>query len=76
MENKEQKGPYIVDCEPGTKAWCTCGLSNNLPHCDGSHKETAMSPHIHIVGEKTTVYICSCEKSQNSPFCDGSHNKL
>lgn len=33
-----QKGPYILEMEPGKYAWCTCGRSATQPFCDGSHK--------------------------------------
>lgn len=36
----EATGP--IEVPPGDKsAWiCACGLSQNQPHCDGSHKKT------------------------------------
>ena len=31
-----QKGPYVVTLEEGKKyGWCTCGLSEKQPFCDG-----------------------------------------
>lgn len=69
-----KKMPYSVDCVPGNYAWCTCGQSKNLPHCDGSHVGTEHKPHIHMVGKDVTVHICSCGKSANRPYCDGAHN--
>lgn len=74
MQNEKPKTPHAVVCQPGTFAWCMCGQSKNLPHCDGNHKGTEKVPHIHIVGTETTVYICSCGQSNKKPFCDGSHN--
>jgi CDGSH-type Zn-finger protein len=40
MTNPEipSKIPYVVDCKPGTYAWCSCGKSQKQPYCDGSHK--------------------------------------
>ena len=37
----EGRGPCRI--EPGGKAVfaCMCGLSQNLPYCDGSHKKVA-----------------------------------
>ena len=33
-----QKKSYKVDLKNGeTYYWCTCGLSNKQPFCDGSH---------------------------------------
>ncbi|ABP94443.1 MULTISPECIES: CDGSH iron-sulfur domain-containing protein [Metallosphaera] len=33
--------PYQVKTNSGETLWiCACGLSNNKPFCDGSHKKT------------------------------------
>ena len=34
-------GPHKVECGGETKFICGCGLSNNQPYCDGTHKTTA-----------------------------------
>ena len=34
-------GPYKVDVSSETKFICGCGLSKNLPYCDGTHNKTA-----------------------------------
>lgn len=76
--SQEKKLPYSVRCEPNTYAWCVCGLSKNFPHCDGEHakQNTGKTPHIHIVGAETTVYLCACGKSDNMPYCNGNHNNI
>lgn len=56
-------------------AWCSCGLSEKQPFCDGKHKGTAMSPHIFKVTEECIKNLCTCKASENLPFCDGTHNK-
>ena len=43
---EDEHGPYIIDedeleSQDGTVAVCQCGLSDNKPHCDGSHQATA-----------------------------------
>lgn len=66
-------GPYLIQCEPGKKAICTCGRSSNLPFCDGTHKGTEDRPVIIDVDQPKTIAICSCGKTGTPPYCDGSH---
>ena len=33
-----KKLPVMVELEPGTYYWCSCGKSKKEPFCDGSHK--------------------------------------
>lgn len=77
MEKKiAQKSPMVLEVEPGTYAWCSCGHSTKQPYCDGSHKGSGMNPIIETVTEKKTVAWCGCKSSSNGAFCDGSHTKL
>ena len=71
-----QKSPYVVDVEPKKYAWCACGLSENQPYCDGSHKVTDIKPMIVEITESKKVAWCGCKMTGNKPFCDGTHNKL
>lgn len=73
MENNK---PKVVNVEPGTYYWCTCGQSKNFPHCDGSHLGGSATPHMDIISEKSIVAICACGKSGKGIYCDGSHTKL
>lgn len=74
MENK--KTPYIVNAEPKTYAFCTCGKSSNLPFCNGAHSDTEHTPIIEVVTENKTIAICSCGQSKNGIYCDGSHKNI
>ena len=72
-----QKAPYPVEVEAGKDYyWCACGRSSKQPFCDGSHKDTGISP-VKYTAEKTgTVYFCGCKHSKIAPLCDGTHGTL
>jgi CDGSH-type Zn-finger protein len=69
-------------------AWCTCGLSEKQPFCDGAHKR--IEPIINEQGESVMpyrslkvefdkeeeVWFCQCKHTKTPPFCDGTHNSL
>lgn len=44
------KGPYRIDPQDKPVFICGCGLSKNLPFCDGSHKGCAGE-------DDATVYV-------------------
>ena len=72
-----QKSPYEVQVEAGRKyAWCACGRSRTQPFCDGSHKDTGLTPQIFTAEKSETVYLCGCKHTAQPPMCDGSHNQL
>lgn len=72
-----QKSPYPVELEAGkTYFWCACGRSRKQPFCDGSHKDTGISPLVYSAAEAKKVWFCGCKSTKKSPLCDGSHNAL
>jgi len=71
-----KKSPYIVNEKCRKIAFCSCGLSNKDPYCDGSHKGTGFSPKIIEIKEEKKVAWCGCKKSNKGAFCDGSHKHL
>lgn len=71
-----QKKPFVLDMEPGTYFWCSCGQSSKQPFCDGSHKGTSFRPIKTEIPESKKVAWCGCKKSAGAPFCDGAHAKL
>ncbi len=76
--------PKIADRKPVKVAlkkgeeqyWCACGLSNNQPYCDGSHRSTDLTPKKFVAQEDGDAYLCMCKHSKNAPYCDGTHAKL
>ena len=72
-----QKSPFAVEVERcKTYYYCTCGLSENQPFCNGSHKGTDFSPIKFEAQESKKVYFCGCKNTSNQALCDGSHKKL
>ena len=71
-----QKAPYVLDLEPGTYYWCSCGKSSNQPFCDGSHKGSSFVPTKVEITESKKVALCGCKHSSKGAFCDGTHKKL
>jgi CDGSH-type Zn-finger protein len=80
MENSraQQKPSYKVKVEKGkTYFWCTCGLSQKQPFCDGAHKKVGQAKSLkYVATESKEVFFCGCRKTRNQPLCDGSHSKL
>lgn len=68
--------PVVMELEPGSYYWCSCGRSANQPFCNGAHQGTGFVPLKFEVTEKKQVALCNCKHSNNSPFCDGAHTKL
>lgn len=77
-EPKHGTRPIVVEETAGKKAYCTCGLSANLPYCDGEHSRsgTGLAPTVIEIEEDGKKAICQCHKSCSMPFCDGTHSKL
>ncbi len=69
-----QKGPYVLELNPGTYYWCSCGKSNSQPFCDGSHEGTDFTSTALEIKTKKTIAFCGCRCTKTAPECDGSHN--
>jgi len=71
------KVPAKVELEKGKKyAWCTCGLSDKQPYCNGAHKGSEFRPLVFVAEETKTAHLCQCKHTKNPGFCDGSHKSL
>ncbi len=71
-----QSGPYVLEVQPGTYWWCSCGRSKREPFCDGSHKGSAFRPIKLEITEPRTVALCGCKRTKTPPYCDGTHAEL
>lgn len=72
-----QKAPYPVEVEVGkTYFWCACGRSNKQPFCDGSHKETGLSPLKYTAEKDGKLFFCGCKRTDKIPLCDGTHSRI
>jgi len=70
------KAPAVLDLKAGTHAFCSCGLSEGQPFCDGSHGGSGFSPQVFEMAEDAKVALCNCKQSANQPYCDGAHAGL
>ena len=72
-----QNEPYKFKVEEDkTYFWCSCGLSNKQPFCDGFHnKEKLFKPVKYLAKSNKEVWFCGCKRTKHQPFCDGSHSK-
>ena len=69
--------PSMTNLEGGqTYHWCSCGRSNSQPFCDGSHRDTGMTPVAFVADASGSAALCQCKQSANPPYCDGSHARL
>ena len=71
-----QKNPYKVIVEKGKiYFWCSCGLSQKQPFCDGTHKKEGKFKSIEFEAtESEELDFCGCKMSGRLPFCDGAHS--
>lgn len=70
------KRPAALDLDAGTYWWCRCGRSEHQPFCDGSHRDTGLSPLKLELEEPQRLLLCQCKQTGNAPLCDGSHRDL
>jgi CDGSH-type Zn-finger protein len=74
--NNVGKKPIILEMEPGTYWWCTCGKSENEPFCYGAHQNLGLLPLEVKIEEKKRVAWCTCKQTKKKPYCDGTHASL
>jgi len=70
-----KNSPIAVELEADkTYYWCTCGLSDNQPFCNGAHKGTDKKSLPFVEAAAGERFLCTCKQTQSPPYCDGSHN--
>ncbi len=70
-------GPVKMYLDKNKKyAWCSCGRTERLPFCDGTHKGSGYNPLIFKVEEDKEYYLCKCGNTKKAPFCDGTHKRF
>lgn len=71
------RAPIKVELEAGKKyAFCTCGLAESQPFCDGKHKGTSFVPNVFTAEQSGVVSLCACKHTAATPKCDGAHKNL
>lgn len=66
--------PETILLEAGkVYAWCSCGLSNDQPYCNGAHKGTSFEPVVFESEFRQQANFCTCKLTSNPPYCDGAH---
>lgn len=71
--------PYNTYLQAGkVYSWCSCGLSQTNPSCDGSCNAniTRCRPVTFNVSESGYYKLCNCKNSANAPFCNGTHRDM
>merc|ERR1712065_55823 len=78
--------PMKVTVEAGKQySWRSCGLSQNQPFCDGSHRSiegnedgSLIQPTRFTAEESKDMWFCMCKATGNADTdgtCDGAHHQ-
>jgi len=69
--------PVPVELEQGKRYYfCACGRSRRQPFCDGSHRDTQISPVEFTAAQSGQAWLCMCKQSKKLPYCDGTHRQF
>jgi CDGSH-type Zn-finger protein len=60
------ESPKMESLEEGKQyAWCACGMSENQPWCNGSHKGSEFQPKVFKVEATRPAAMCMCKQTNN-----------
>ncbi|MCR4337861.1 MAG: CDGSH iron-sulfur domain-containing protein [Candidatus Omnitrophica bacterium] len=76
MNQEKKYQPHVMEVEARRYSWCSCGLSQKQPFCDGSHGSTGMFPKTVSFDKPQKVSWCTCKATSTPPFCDGTHKSI
>jgi CDGSH-type Zn-finger protein len=63
MSQQNSVESITVSLDSGTHWICTCGLSENFPYCNGSHKATSLQPQKLDLQTPQVVEIAKVQQS-------------
>jgi CDGSH-type Zn-finger protein len=66
MSDHKKNKPAVLELEAGKYFYCTCGLSDKQPFCNGAHKGTNFTPMAFELKEKTKVALCQCKETKSN----------
>jgi len=77
LPHSTEANPFEVELEEGQKYFfCTCGLSQKQPFCDGAHKGSGLKSLCFTAESTGKAWLCGCKQTKTPPFCDGSHKEI
>ena len=66
----ESDGNTLSSGEKGKRPYCVCGLSTEMPWCDGSHTGKHRERPVADAVENLGLCLCTCGASAKMPFCE------
>jgi CDGSH-type Zn-finger protein len=54
----------------GKRSYCVCGLSSEMPWCDGSHTGRHRPRRVADAAKDLGLEFCTCGKTSKAPFCE------
>jgi CDGSH-type Zn-finger protein len=71
-----QPGPFAVELRGQHQRVIRLEAERHATDCDGSHKETELTPVVFKAEHEGRAYPCACKTGQGRPYCSGSYDRL